>query len=846
MKKIIEKLKSLLGHKESQLPFELLFEGFREVLNSNNRALEIITEMGEKLSGEYLFDINYIKGVYLELTFAVSDSLHRFDILTENKYLQLHDVFSSIDGQIKRMVYGVPPSSGEKIIFYENLTWDKYSVVGGKNSNLAELKNFLKTNIPGGFAITTIAFDELIRHNNLRERIEALNIDATESQLKELQELIINSEIPADLEIAIDKAIERIKAKRGENCFFAVRSSAEEEDSEFSFAGQFESVLNVPLNREAILEAYKRVVGSLFSERAVSYQRQLGFEIGKLKMAAGCMLMVDALSSGVIYSANPEGDTDTLMINAVWGLGISVVEGQVDSDLYIVKKDVNPEIIDMRRGRKESVIVSLREGGTEKIATPDSMVEKPCLTEELVSELAREAIAIERYFRKPQDIEWAIDRDGRIFILQARPLKVLEKQGQGARVKNQKNSEGKLQTALMKDKGIVVQRGVVAGRVFILKHMDELNNFPKGAVLVARNDSSNFIKVMPYASAIITDIGTPTSHMAALCREFRIPTVVNTANATHVLKHGQEITAAADEGNITIYDGISEELLKQADMGPVRMEELYEFRKKRYILRYISPLNLIDPLSDNFTPEGCKTMHDILRFIHEKAITELVENAQEGAKGLSSVKLDLPIPTGIIVIDIGGGLDIEKGQRNATFEKITSVPLRAIIKGMIHPGVWSSDMVSLKMKDFFTSMARMTDIMSEGMKNVEYNVAIASREYMNLNLRFGYHFNLLDCYCSENARNNHIYFRFVGGAADIVKRSRRVGLISLILKEYGFNIKTKGDLIIARLAGLRQEEIEKILDHLGRLIAYTRQMDAMLHDDSAVERYARNFMEGKY
>ncbi|MBI3354307.1 MAG: PEP/pyruvate-binding domain-containing protein, partial [Nitrospirae bacterium] len=373
MKKIIEKLKSLLRHKESQLPFELLFEGFREVLNSNNRALEIITEMGEKLSGEYLFDINYITGVYSELTFAVSDSLHRFDILTENKYPQLHDVFNNIDEQIKRMIYGVPPSSGEMVIFYENLTWDKYSVVGGKNSNLSELKNFLKINIPGGFAITTIAFDELIRHNNLKERIEALNTDATESQLKELQGLIINSEIPADLEIAVDKAIEKIKAESGESCFFAVRSSAEEEDSEFSFAGQFESVLNVPLNREAILEAYKRVVGSLFSEGAVSYQRQLGYEIGKLKMAAGCMLMVDALSSGVIYSANPEGDTDTLMINAAWGLGILVVEGQVDSDLYIVKKDVNPEIIDMRLGRKKSMIVSLGKGGTEKIATTDSM-----------------------------------------------------------------------------------------------------------------------------------------------------------------------------------------------------------------------------------------------------------------------------------------------------------------------------------------------------------------------------------------------------------------------------------------------------------------------------------------
>jgi pyruvate,water dikinase len=143
-------------------------------------------------------------------------------------------------------------------------------------------------------------------------------------------------------------------------------------------------------------------------------------------------------------------------------------------------------------------------------------------------------------------------------------------------------------------------------------------------------------------------------------------------------------------------------------------------------------------------------------------------------------------------------------------------------------------------------MLRASDIVSDSRSFIENNVAVVSREYMNLGLRFGYHFNMIDCYCSETPRNNHIYFRFVGGATDIVKRSRRVSLIAMILKEYGFNLKTKGDLIIARLANIGQGEIERILDHVGRLIAYTRQLDATMHDDSAVERYARNFLEGKY
>ena len=279
------------------------------------------------------------------------------------------------------------------------------------------------------------------------------------------------------------------------------------------------------------------------------------------------------------------------------------------------------------------------------------------------------------------------------------------------------------------------------------------------------------------------------------------------------------------------------------------MEELYEFRKKRYILRYISPLNLVDPLLDDFSPDGCKTLHDIIRFVHEKSVAELVEISREGkvkAKGHHPVRLDIAIPTGIMVIDIGGGLH-EAGRRDTVvFDQIASVPFRAILRGMTHPGVWRSEAVSLRVNDFISSMIRMSDIVAEGRAYANYNLAVVSAEYVNLSLRFGYHFTTLDCYCSGNTRDNHIYFRFVGGATDIVKRSRRVSFIVAVLKEYGFNLRTKGDLVIARLANLRQEEIEGILDYMGRLIAYTRQLDAVMHDDSAVERYARDFLENKY
>lgn len=850
MKEIIGHLKSIFGLPERQagesLSFKAVFRHFREVIDANNRSLEIITDMGDKLGGDYLFDINYIKSAYSALSSAVLSSIQSFDSLTQNKYLKLHDVFTRIDNQINRLIYDIVSASGTLVIFYEEITWDMLRDVGGKNVHLAEMKNYLKLDVPDAFAITTRAFDEFIKHNRLGGRIESLssNSAVSESALDLLQELIINADFPPELDSAIENAIKKMKARCGERCFLAVRSSAEEEDSEFSFAGQFETVLNVPLEGNAVKEAYKRVIASLFSTKAAVYLKQTGYDIGKIKMSAGCMAMVNAVSSGVIYSTNP-GDRDTLIINTVWGLGKLIVEGQTDADLYVVKKSVSPEMIKVATGRKEFMVINLEKGGTEKVNTPDEIIMKSCLTAEQATELSRQATSIEKHFHKPQDIEWAIDRNGKVFILQARPLKIPEEK----KVEEKPLTHVADSNKVLLKKGILVQKGIAAGRVFILRHMDELDNFPKGSILVSRYDSSNFVRVMPYVYAIITDIGAPTSHMASLCREFKVPTVVNAGNATEVLRHGQEITVNADDSGITVYDGIIRELLEFAALNYMKVEDVYEYRKKKYVLRYITPLNLIDPLLDDFTPERCKTMHDILRFIHEKSVGELVDSARYGSgmlKEYAAVKLDIPIPAGLIVIDIGGGLSLKENSEKATFEQITSIPLRAIIKGMMHPGVWHSDTVSLKAKDFLSSMMRMSDITMDASDYVGYNVAVVSGEYANLSLRFGYHFNMLDCYCSENARDNHIYFRFVGGATDIVKRSRRVELIAAVLKEDGFNLKIRGDLIIARLANIRQDVMENILDRLGRLIAYTRQMDAMLHDDSAVKRYTKNFLEENY
>lgn len=822
--------------------FERLFNGFREVLDRNNRALEVITDMGDTLGGDYLFDIQYVRRSYAELSKAMDGSLVSFRELTQNRYPKLRDVFSTIDNRIRRVIDESTPVSEALILFYENLRADMAEDVGGKNNNLAALKNTLQLNVPDAFAVTTRAFDVFLRHNHIFEkaRLPEEGTPVSENHLHDLHEQVLYGTMPPELSRALEKAVKKIKSRCGTGCTLAVRSSAGEEDGDFSFAGQFETVLNVPLELPAVEKAYRKVVASLFAEKAEVYRTRLGYDIRNMKMAVACVAMVDAAASGVAYSTGLEGDRDAMVINSVWGLGAALVEGQTDADFYRVKKSAPFEISEMRTGVKDSMVALLSDGGTTTVATPAEKRNGPSLSPGQAAELARLALRIEDHFKRPQDIEWAIDRNGKIFILQSRPLRMPE----GPSHCTTMVPDAKDARVISQGRGFTVQKGVATGRVFVLKNERDISTVPRGAVLVAHRDSSHFVRVMTRVSAIITDIGTTTSHMATLCREFRIPTVVNAGNATQVLTQGEEITVQVNSEGATIYQGAVKQLLECAQDDAAKLEDLFEFRKKRYLLRYISPLNLVDPLKDEFTPQACRTMHDILRFIHEKSVAELIESAERVRAG--AVKLDLAVPAGIMLIDIGGGLDNPEGRDHVAPDQVASLPLRAIISGMIHPGAWRSDAVPMKATDFMTSMLRVPDITSEAGGRVEQNMAVISREYANISLKFGYHFIVLDCFCSENTRNNHIYFRFAGGATDMTKRSRRLELIAAILGEYGFNIKTKGDLIVARLANIEQAEAEKLLDRIGRLFSYTRQLDAMLNDDHAVERYARSFLDGNY
>ncbi|MBF0457731.1 MAG: hypothetical protein HQK99_07530 [Nitrospirae bacterium] len=828
-----------------RLSLRVVYNRFRQMLNSNNHALEIMADMGNKLGGNYIFDINYIKKSYSEFSDTLFQSIYNLNALSENKYLYLHRVFERINTQVNGILQDKPPMDvKETVMFYRNITWEMADEVGGKNAALAEIGNYLKLNIPDGFAITAGAFREFIEYNHIDEKIESLRKQYVSDDMGigsdfflRAQQIVRNGTVPEHMMEALDNALTQMNCGNGKASFLAVRSSAEKEDGEFSFAGQFSTVLNVPAEITSLTEAYKQVLASLY--RPEAFQKQ-DHAAAVMAMSVGCVRMVFSRVSGVMYSMDPNDiDRDVIIISANWGLGTTVAEGTVDADVYVVEKRDPYNIIERKIGKKAVMDVNDNAGGTVvtvSVSEADRKIQ--CLSDAQIKDLARHAGIIEHYFKKPQDIEWSFNDKGELFFLQSRPLKISRKPEKSAKDMLFSSSLPKYQV-IMERQGIIACRGIGAGKVFHLKRMEDLKEFKCGSVLVAKHDSSQFIKVMPKAAAIITETGTPTSHMANIAREFRVPTIVNAGMAVNMLQDGDEITVDADDNKV--YAGTVKELLRYNITEDINLAEEKEFRILKKILRYMAPLNLTDPGS--FTAEACQTFHDILRFIHEKGIEELTTNTgryKEILRDSAAVRLDVPIPVDICVIDIGGGLINGK----AAPDHISSIPFKAIVEGMSHPGIWHSHA---------DSIAIPATPRRRGIAALCYhgdNVAVVSHEYVNLTMRLGNNFNMLDCYCGENIEDNHVYFRFSGAVPDYmpvpVKNSGRGGLIAAILRELDMRVDTKGGLVIARADNISRMEMEVLLNYLGRLAACAPQFDAVECNEQTIRHYATNFLEGKY
>ncbi len=411
----------------------------------------------------------------------------------------------------------------------------------------------------------------------------------------------------------------------------AVRSSAVGEDTAASFAGQYHTELNVAADR--VLDAYKLVLTSKYSERAVLYRLSKGFDEWDTPMAVLCVAMVASRHSGVIYTRDPHStESENMKIGTTVGMGEGIVSGEVSGNILEVDRSTGHVAPQASAGQGSEATIDLRH----------------------IKELAQYGLRLERFFGAPQDVEWAIDPQGRIFILQSRPIAFWGLPQASERVP----AVIPAGYPLLFQAGQPASQGVAAGKAFVAEV--DVREVPEGSILVARSASPEYAKFMDSLDGIITDFGSPACHLASVAREFGVPAVFGTRVATELIKTGMEITMTAE--NAAVYQGRIPSIRTSGRSGKKAIFESPMSLRLRAVLDDVSPLNLTDPESPNFSPEGCQSLHDIVRFAHEKAVQAMFAMGAETDDAVVSARLSFNIPIMLHFIDLGGGVGAYYGK----------------------------------------------------------------------------------------------------------------------------------------------------------------------------------------
>lgn len=465
---------------------------------------------------------------------------------------------------------------------FEHLRMTDVEAVGGKNASLGEMISQLATagvRVPGGFATTALAYRDFLSYkpdgeqtlaDRIAQRLETLDVDDVKELAAagaEIRQWIIDTPLQPRLQQEIEAYYHRLVADSESEVSFAVRSSATAEDlPDASFAGQQESFLNV-VGIENVLEAIKHVFASLYNDRAISYRVHKGFTHAEVALSAGVQRMVrsDLGASGVMFTIDTEsGFQDVVFITSSYGLGETVVQGAVNPDEFYVHKPMLAQgkapVIRRNIGSK---LIKMEFTGEAKagrsvktVDVPVEMRNRYSLNDAEIIELAKYAVIIEKHYARPMDIEWGKDgRDGKLYILQARP----------ETVKSQQSAHEAQQRFKLKGTGTVLASGraigqkIGAGRVRVINDPSEMERVQPGDVLVADMTDPNWEPVMKRASAIVTNRGGRTCHAAIIARELGVPAVVGCGDASEVLKDGTLVTVSCAEGDEgKIYDGLLE------------------------------------------------------------------------------------------------------------------------------------------------------------------------------------------------------------------------------------------------------------------------------------------------
>jgi pyruvate,water dikinase len=820
--------------------FRARYHSFQLLLTANTRALEAMAEMERASRGDRPFGMSFVRANVTSLTVNVFRIIKHLDELAPGKYRALAGRFKEIQESIHRELAPRGVQEADRMVYpLSQVQKDMADLVGSKMANLGEIRNRMGLRVPPGFVVSTRAYKRFMEENDLQAEIDR-RLQATElgdmadlyGLSTSIQQLILRAPVPADVAQAIEQAYRELEGEAGEGVRVSMRSSALAEDAAgTSFAGQYRSLLNV--SRESLLESYREILASKYSVAAMAYRHSRGLRDEDVAMCVGCMAMVPAVSSGVMYSRDPLRIRDrSVHINAAWGLPKSVVDGTVTPDLFVVARDPVLSLSRKEVRVKERAFVCYPQEGVCRMDVAGERASMASLTEEQALELARIAIRLEEHYGGPQDVEWAIGPDGCAYVLQCRPLQQMEPSGQEVLDRQWESSARVLLAG-----GATASPGVGAGPVFKVEKDADLLRFPQGAVLVSHQALPRWAAVLSRASAVVTEQGSVTGHLANVAREFRVPALMGLSKAMAVLEQGKIVTVDGEARRV--YEGRVRELLEQAAVGPPMMEGSPVHSTLRAVMAHVTPLNLIDPDSPFFRPERCQTLHDITRFAHEKSVEEMFNFGKlHRFPERTSKQLLCDVPMQWWVLDLEDGFLGEVEGRFVRLEQIRSIPMLALWEG-ITAVPWEGP-PPVDARGFMSVMVQATanPALDPSMQSpyANRNYFMISRNYCSLNSRFGFHFSGVETLVGERPPENYIGFQFKGGAADFPRRVARAVFVADILRGHGFRAEVKEDAVFARLDGGEQAIMCQRLRLLGYLIIHTRQLDMVMTNPASFNR----------
>lgn len=821
---LIDRIRSIFSFDESGGPSRdtldvgKRYRHFRTLLTANNNALELMAEMQQTLQDSQPYSMSFIRGHCTAMSVNIYKMVTSLLALSGGKHSALTERFTAITSEIEATLdTGASHAEGPFIIPLSGIDRGSADQAGEKMSNLGEVGARLALKIPDGFVITASAGRSFLNSGGLQDEINRRLKTLDENNLEELfttsaaiQQTIINAPMPDGLVREITAAYDGLMASAGDGVLVAMRSSAIGEDGgHASFAGQYRTHLNV--DRDFLLQSYKEILAGKYKGEAIVYRNQRGFRHQDVYMCVGCMVMVDAAVSGVAYSRSPSDlRSEWVEITATRGLADAVVTGRGEMQQYRVSRQT-PELVLYR---------------------PDA---PQYLDDGQAREIARIAVLIERHFGVPQDIEWSIDTNGELFILQSRPIpaSTLIYSTDGS-------SENNVDEKARLWGGTTASRGVAVGGVFIVRSAVDMLSFPSGAVLVVEAPLPEYAAIAPRAVAIISETGNAAAHLATVAREFGVPALFGLKQATERLQTAEEITV--DASGRKVYEGHNEALLSMPIERPSLMRGSPVERILTNVMAKIAPLNMTDPGSAFFRPSSCETLHDITRFCHEKAVAEMFSISRESRRDHADAKQLIDQSAyhwWILNLDDGFSAQYDKKQYFVKIEDIVSVPMRALWEGMTALPWQGPPPVDLRGFGSILFRSTMNPHLDPAVRSNlnDRNYFLVSKNFCNLSVRLGYHFALAEAHIGDLLTENYVSFTFKGGAADKNRRLLRVQLLGDILGQYGFRTEQKLDALSARIEKKPAKELIQSLRILGYLVIHTRQIDMVMEDGDAVERY---------